>query len=167
MRKLAAWGGLFLLLYVLQSSFLPLVAWRRVSPDLLLLVVVSVSLLRGCRQGVFAGFMAGLLQDLATGTFLGTGILTKMLVGYSCGSFSQRLFREQSCIPVLAALASTVVQYLAMAGLVYMLGFRFDIAEHIINYLPPMLLMNVIFAYPVHKLVCFLADDGDDRGQHI
>ena len=69
MKKFGAWALFTIVLYVLQSSILPLIAWHEISADLLLAAVVSVSFLLGSREGALFGFFAGLLQDLATGTF--------------------------------------------------------------------------------------------------
>lgn len=67
--KLLQMIAFIVLLFTLQTSFLPLIAWHGVSPDLLLLLTVSFAFLHGARQGAFLGFVLGLMQDLATGTF--------------------------------------------------------------------------------------------------
>ena len=46
----------FMLLFVLQFSFLPLIAVYGVIPDLLLLATVSYAFLRGSVWGGFVGF---------------------------------------------------------------------------------------------------------------
>ena len=81
MKNLMIGLAFMLLLYVGQSSLLPFIAFHGVSADLLLLLVVSVAFLRGAKVGALVGFLAGLLQDLATGTFFGVDIFAKMLIG--------------------------------------------------------------------------------------
>ena len=83
MKKYGAWALFTVVLYVMQSSILPLISWHEISADLLLVAVVSVSILRGSQEGVTFGFFAGLLQDLATGTFFGVDIFSKMVIGYA------------------------------------------------------------------------------------
>ena len=72
MKTVGAWALYMVVLYVVQSSLLPLAAWHEISADLLLVAVVSVSFFLGSQGGVMFGFCAGLLQDLATGTFSGS-----------------------------------------------------------------------------------------------
>ncbi|MGP1470315.1 MAG: rod shape-determining protein MreD [Schwartzia sp. (in: firmicutes)] len=144
--------GIFfvLLLYVGQSSLLPFVAFRGVSADLLLLMVVSVAFLRGAKVGALVGFLAGLLQDLGTGTFFGVDIFAKMIIGYGCGYFSRRLVKEQMMLPLLAVLAATSLQYLIWLLFYWLLGYSVQVWAHWRHLLLPMMAHNVIFALPVH-----------------
>ena len=73
--------------YVLQSSILPLLSWHGICADLMLLVTVSFAFLRGKHLGTLMGFLTGLLQDLASGTFFGVNAFSKLLAGYSRNSF--------------------------------------------------------------------------------
>ena len=93
MKKYGAWALFTVVLYVLQSSILPLIAWHEISADLLLVAVVSVSILRGSQEGVTFGFFAGLLQDLATGTFFGVDIFSKSSFFCRCLPSLRRAWR--------------------------------------------------------------------------
>lgn len=145
----AAWA---VLLYVLQTSFLPLIAYRGISPDLMLLLTVSFAFLHGARYGSLMGFCAGLLDDLATGTFFGINIFSRTIIGFVCGRFSDQVFREQLLLPIFAALMATAVNYFITAAFIFMLGYSFNILNHIQTYLPVALYYQLLFAYPVHVL---------------
>lgn len=151
-KKLSVWLLLMCLLFVLQSSFLPRISVQGVSPDLLVAFVVSFSFLYGNRHGVWMGFIAGLLQDLSTGTFFGVHTFCGMLIGYACGSFSKKVFKEQLLLPVAAVAASSAAKFFLIAALVYMMGYRFDIAEQAGKAFIPMLIMNTVPSVPVHWL---------------
>ena len=56
-------------LYVLQTSLLPLIAYRGISPDLMLLLTVSFAFLRGARQGGGRAAAAGALAAHVVGGF--------------------------------------------------------------------------------------------------
>ena len=71
-----------IILYALQTSLLPLIAYHGVTTDLLLLFVTSTAFLKGARVGALSGFAVGLLQDLASGTFLGMNAFTRLLLGF-------------------------------------------------------------------------------------
>jgi len=152
MKKIAILIGLVLLLYVLQTSFLPLFAVHGVSPDLMLLLTVSFAFLRGVREGALMGFAVGLLQDLSTGTFLGVNAFTRLLIGLVCGSFSDRVFKEQFFLPIMASVAATIANYFILVLLMLLLGYRFDLVHHMGYILIPMLIYQLAFAYPVHRL---------------
>ena len=154
MRIFGFWLAFVLGLYVLQSALLPLIAFHGVSADLLLLLVVSYAFQRGPRHGILMGFLAGSLQDLATGTFFGVDIFAKMAIGYAGGYFSRRLFKEQVVLPMAAVVAATVVHFSIVLLLTLLLGYRIDAP---LRYLPqrllPMLAYNLLFALPVNACV--------------
>ena len=158
MKAVLTWAAFMLALYVLQSSLLPLIAFYGVSADLMLLMVVSFSFLRGYKQGALFGFMAGLLQDLATGTFFGVNIFAKMIIGCGCGYFSRRLFKEQMMLPLMAVVAATGLQYLILLIFSWLLGYPVELLSHWRRSLAPMLVQNIVFALPVHIGVSRLSE---------
>lgn len=157
MKKLIVGLAFMIFLYVGQSSLLPLIAFRGVSADLLLLMVVSVAFLHGAKVGTLVGFIAGLLQDLATGTFFGVDIFAKMVIGYGCGYFSRRIFKEQMMLPLMAVVAATGFQYVIWLIFSWLLGYSVNLWEHWRHLLLPMLVHNVVFALPVHMSVSKLS----------
>jgi rod shape-determining protein MreD len=158
MKFCLIWGAVLAAAYILQTAFLPLLNFHGIGVDLLLLLVVSFSLLEGQRLGGLLGFMAGLLQDLASGTFLGTNTLSKMLIGYVFGLASQRVFKEKFFLPILSSLVATVLNYFVLALLVVLLGYRFNLLQHLQMVLLPMLFYNMIAAFPVHLFVCRICE---------
>lgn len=153
MRSFVLWLVLIGGAYVLQASLLPLIAYHRITVDLLLLLTLSVGFFRGTRFGAFVGFMAGLLQDLAVGSFFGVNILSKMLIGFCCGTFANRIFKEQFFLPLFASLAATIMNYFIFVAIMLLLGYRFNLLAHLQMTLLPMVVYNVIFAVPVHRIV--------------
>ena len=153
MKKALIWFIFVALLYVVQVSFLPLISFHGISADLLLLAVVAYAFNKGKEQGVLFGFLLGLLQDLSSGTFFGLNIFSKMLVGFFCGSFSTRVFKEQALLPILSTLAATAGNYLVSLIIILLLGYRLNFVTHVQYVLIPMLWYNVIFAYPVYGLM--------------
>ena len=152
MKKIGKWAAFAAGLYVLQTSLLPLMAYRGVTADFMLLLTVSFSFLRGTRQGGFMGFGVGLMQDLSSGTFFGVNTFTRTLLGLLFGQFSDRVFKEQFFLPVLASIAATILNYFILALLMVILGYRFNLESHVQQMLMPMLLYQLAFAYPVHYL---------------
>ena len=139
MKKIGKWAVFTAALFVLQTSMLPLMAYHGVTADLLLLLTVSVAFLRGSKQGAFMGFF-------------GVNTLSRTLLGLLFGQFSDRVFKEQFFLPVLASVAATILNYFILALLMVLLGYRFNLESHVQQMLVPMLLYQLAFAYPVHYL---------------
>jgi rod shape-determining protein MreD len=64
-----------------------LVAIGGMTPDLLLILVVWITIKEGRFRGLFAGFAVGLLFDLISTDVIGTNALTKTLAAFVAGSF--------------------------------------------------------------------------------
>ena len=139
-------------LYVLQTSFFPLIAYHCISPDFMLLITVSFAFLRGTEKGTLMGFSTGLMTDLATGTFFGIHAFSYMLMGNLCGRFANRVYKEQFFLPVFASLGVTALNYFILALLMVLLGYRFNPISNVQTTLLPMLIYQLAFAYPVHYL---------------
>lgn len=152
MKKALIWLVTVLLLCALQTSFLPLFSWNGISPDLLLVFSASVAFLYDNRIGAFAGFMTGLLQDLATGGIFGINTFSKLVIGYACGSFSRQVFKEKLLLPIFSAVAVTTINYAIIGALIFLLGYPFDLLLNLWKAFLPMLVLNIIPAYPLYVL---------------
>ena len=149
-RKILLWIAFVLALFVLQTSLFPIFSWNGVSVNLMLVLTVSWSLLYGARRGAFLGFMAGLLQDLATGMFFGMDVFTLTIIGYATGAFSRNVFKDPVFLPAMATLWATVAHYVAVLVLMLLLGYSFSLL-YIVKTLLPALCWNILFAYPVYR----------------
>lgn len=152
MKKYGSWLLFLMILYILQSSLLPILAYNGQSPDLLLLLVVSFSLLEGSKYGTLLGLGAGLLKGLATGTFFGIDAFSFVIIAFVIGKFYNQVFREARFLPLVASVGATVAHYAIVVVFLFMLGFRFSLSEHIQSVLLPMIVYQFIFSYPVHRL---------------
>lgn len=79
--------GVGAVLLVLQATVGRLVAIENVQPDFLLIWIIFVALRRGQLSAVTIGSLVGLVTDLASGEFLGVGVLAKATAGFLSGFF--------------------------------------------------------------------------------
>ena len=152
-RKFLVWFVFVVILYVIQSSLLPFISIHGISADLLLLFVVSLSFQKGRRNGALIGFLAGLLQDLATGTFFGINVFIKMIVGYVCGMFSRQVYKEQFFLMIVAVMFASAFHYVVYVAFVLFLGYQFNVLTQFNSVFIPMMFFNVVFSLPVHMCV--------------
>jgi rod shape-determining protein MreD len=91
-------AGLLFLVVVVQLSVMANVDILGGHPNLLLVTVVCVSLLRGAVFGAVAGFSAGLLADTGVFGTLGFTALLLTLAGYWTGRYGETSRSSRSCI---------------------------------------------------------------------
>jgi rod shape-determining protein MreD len=123
------------------------------APDVLLLVVISLGLLRGSVPGAVAGFVGGILIDLLTLDTLGLSSLVLTLAGFWAGRYAETSARGKRLPPLLAAGAITILAAVFASGLRYLLGEEVVVQQTLLSALLPTVLLNVALALPVHALV--------------
>jgi rod shape-determining protein MreD len=94
-----------------------------VAPDIPLIVVVMLALRRGPEFGCGAGFLAGLLQDAATGGLLGVQALTKAVIGFGIGAVGGRLRVSQPLVQVPGLVVLSLVEGVARFALLQLFHF--------------------------------------------
>lgn len=145
-------GGLLLAAALVQVSILEWIEVGEGHPDLVLVTLVAIALLRGPVLGAIAGFWVGLVLDTASfGTFGLTSLLLT-ITGYAIGRFGEATTRT-SAHPLLIAvgLATTGVA-LGSAVLHFMLGLTIPASHLFLGVLLPSLALNLLLAYPVYRL---------------
>ncbi|ORU01254.1 Rod shape-determining protein MreD [Anaerovibrio sp. JC8] len=163
MKTFLAWLLFVLVVYAFQSAFMPMFYFYGTGPDLILLMTSSVALLNGKKVGSFAGFILGLFQDLATGTFFGLNAFTKMLVGYVCGIFSTRVLKDSFGLPVTAAILTSPACFFMTGAIMLLLGYRFNLFTQFYTKLGPLICYNLVFAWPIHCAVRWLHNKTADK----
>jgi len=86
-------GGLLAIAALLQSVLGPSLPLVRGRPDLVLVVVVAWSMLRGSGEGAFVGFLGGALLDSVTYTQFGINSALLGVLGYVTGLPEVNVFR--------------------------------------------------------------------------
>jgi rod shape-determining protein MreD len=85
-----------------------LVAIGGMTPDLLIILTVWITLKEGRFKGLFAGFAIGLLFDLISTDVIGTNALTKTIVAFVAGAF----FKEGKSDSIIGSLKFLVIVFI-------------------------------------------------------
>ena len=153
MTVIGLWAMLMILLYALQTSLLTFISFDGFSANLMLLLTVSIAFLRGNEYGAFFGFMAGLLQDATTGSYFGLATFSYMTIGLIFGKFSVNLFRDQSLLPVISSIPALTIHFAITIGFLFLLNHQINLARFIREDFWPAAIMQVVLAYPVHRII--------------
>jgi rod shape-determining protein MreD len=120
-------------------------------PDVLLVTVVSVALLRGAVAGALAGFAGGLLVDTATLGTLGLTSLLLAVAGHWSGRYGETTGRGRSFAPFLAVGAIAILVGVGGYLVHFLLGDAVSAGLALPSVLPSALL-DVLIAWPVYRL---------------
>ncbi|MEP7335812.1 MAG: rod shape-determining protein MreD [Actinomycetota bacterium] len=138
---------------VLQSAIVGSIQIAGGTPDILLVTLVAVSLLRGAIWGAAAGFTAGLLFDIANLGRLGETSLLLTVVGYWIGRYGETTGRDRTHAPLLSVAIVTILYSVGALALHIVLGDPVDAGTVLVRALIPGVLLNLVLAFPVYALV--------------
>jgi rod shape-determining protein MreD len=128
------------------------------APDVLLVVVVALGLLRGATAGAVLGFFGGLVVDVVTLGTLGISSLVLTLAGFWSGRYAETTGRGRSLAPLAAV---GVIAGLFGFVLHYMLGEDVDARHSLLTALVPALVLNLLLALPVHRVLRAIVGEGE------
>jgi rod shape-determining protein MreD len=121
-------------------------------PNVLLLMLVSVSLLRGPIYGAVAGFGAGLIVDTANLETLGVTSLLLTLAGYWIGRYGETSGRDRTHAPFLSVAVVTLVYAIGALALHFLLGEPAPARTVLLDTLFPSVFLNLLLTWPVYTL---------------
>ena len=154
---MSAWDGakiavLLFVAAVAQVSIFSQIDVYGAAPDLLLVTLVGISLLRGSVAGAAGGFFAGLIVDTATLGALGLTSLVLTLAGFWIGRYGETTGRDRAHAPYLSIAVVTVIYEVGLLVVHFVLGESAP-AGPVFASLLPAVILNVIVTGPVYALV--------------
>ena len=106
--KILLKGAIIVVALLIQLTLTNSITILGLKPDLIMVVVVVFSLLKGEKEGTISGFASGLLQDIFSTGLLGINALAKTVIGFTCGILKEKIFYEHILflIPLITFIAS-------------------------------------------------------------
>jgi rod shape-determining protein MreD len=132
-------------------------------PDVLLVTLVCLALLRGAVVGAVGGFFAGLVVDTASIGTLGLTSLVLTLAGYWIGRYGETTGRDRAHAPFLSVAVVTVLYQFGLLVMHFVLGESAP-AGAVVRSLVPAIVLNLILTGPLYALVRRLLRPAD-RGE--
>ena len=156
-------AGLVFVAAILQASVFSSVTILNGTPDLLLVTIICVALLRGPIIGAAAGFWGGLLLDVANLATLGVTSLLLLIAGYWTGRYGETTGRDRAHAPFLSVAVITFLYALGSLAFNYVLGEPAPARTVLWATLFQGIALNLILTWPVYKLASLILRQPDRR----
>jgi len=115
-----------------------------VTPNIIIILIVSVSLLEGRIHGAVVGFFAGLCLDAVIGVTLGFQALLGMLLGLALGNINMRVFKENIFVMAICTFISTILFESSIIFVSYLYGLGMDFFLTLKTFILPEALINSV-----------------------
>jgi rod shape-determining protein MreD len=116
-----------------------------IKPNLFIILIVSIALLRGNVEGAAVGFFTGLVQDLISGRAIGLYALLGLYIGFIMGSVNKRLYRENILISIFFTFIATIFYELVVFLTILISGINTDFIEALKKALTTIILPEAIY----------------------
>ena len=156
-------AGLIFFAAIVQVSLLSSVNVAGGMPNVLLVTLVAVALLRGSVYGAAGGFFGGLLLDTANLETLGLTSLILTVGGYWIGRYGETTGRDRTHAPYVSVAVVTVLYAVGVLVLNFLIGDPVSGRRVLVDSLVPTIAFNLILTAPVYWLVAKLLPPVDWR----
>ncbi len=162
-------AALVFLAAILQASVFSTVTILNGTPDLLLVTIICVALLRGPVVGALAGFWGGLIIDTANLATLGVTSLLLTIAAYWTGRYGETTGRDRVHAPFVSVAVITFLYALGSLAFHYVLGEPAPARTVLWSTLFQGIALNLILTWPVYRLARVLLRqlDRSERVQRI
>lgn len=130
--------------FVLQTTLFEALSLADISPNLLIIIVSSFGFMRGKKEGMYVGFVCGLLMDIFFGFYLGVYALLYMNIGYLNGLFQKRFYPDDLKLPLGLIAASDLAANLFIYFFMFLMRGRFEFGYYFRSIIIPELVYTMV-----------------------
>jgi rod shape-determining protein MreD len=156
--KIAIYTFLIFFIVIIQSTVLDYIKIYEIKPNLLIVFIICVALLRGNIEGSVIGFFIGLSQDIISGKVLGFYTMLGLYLGLIIGSVNKRLYRENLLVIIFFTFVSSICYELVAYFLSTFMNGRIDFYYPFKSIILPEALYNSGISIFVYILIIKLND---------
>jgi rod shape-determining protein MreD len=154
---------------ILQAAVFSSVTILNGTPDLLLVTIICVALLRGPIVGAAVGFWGGILLDTANLATLGVTSLLLTIAAYWTGRYGETTGRDRAHAPFVSIAVITFLYALGSLAFHFVLGEPAPARAVLWSTLFQGIALNLLLTWPVYRLARLLLPqlERKDRVQRI
>jgi rod shape-determining protein MreD len=131
---------------VVQSTVLQVPPFSFVAPNIVLVMLLFVALMRGPIFALYVGLAIGLIQDILFGTFMGPYAFTYATIGYFAGMTYRTFWTRQLLTAILVILGYTFLSEMMLYGIVRLFGYAHLDLMVAITHALRLMIWNGVFA---------------------
>ncbi len=158
MRRGIVTAAAILIGFLLQTSVFDLFKLAGTAPNVLLILVASVAVMRGQKEGMLTGFFSGLMLDIFYGSWLGGFAFLYMFFGFIGGYFNQIYYSDDNFLPLVLIGAGDLLYGLIMYVVYGLLQSHMDLLFYIRTIILPEAVYTVAVGLILYQILLRIND---------
>ncbi len=144
---------LILIGYLLQSTMIRILPLGGVAPNFLIILTSCFGFMKGKKDGMFVGFISGLIIDILFGGLIGFYALIYMVIGYLNGFFSSIFYPEDVKLPVVLITSSELVYCFIVYVFRFLIQGKLRFGYYILHIILPEIVYTIFVTIIIYKVI--------------
>lgn len=155
MRRTITVGLLIFACFLLQSSVFTRLDLGGITPNLLIVLTASFGFMRGEKEGMFIGFICGLLMDIFFAEYMGLYSLIYLYIGFFNGKFKKIFYPDDIKLPISLIIFSDLIYGLA-CYISFLLRGKFHFGYYFLHIVLPEIVYTIIITIALYPLILII-----------
>ncbi len=149
---------LFLILigYLIQSTMIRILPMGGVAPNFLIILTSCFGFMRGKKDGMFIGFISGLIIDILFGNVIGFYALVYMLIGYVNGFFASIFYPEDIKLPMVLITSSELVYCFLVYVFRFLIQGKIRFGYYFLHIILPEIVYTIFVTIIIYKIILYI-----------
>jgi rod shape-determining protein MreD len=142
--------------YLLQTTLFKSITIAGIVPNILLILTSSFGFMRGKNEGMYIGFVSGLIVDIFFGKLLGFYALLYMFIGFLNGFFRRIFYPEDIKLPmILIGLSDFLYSFLCYIFM-FLLRGKLHLSYYFVHIMLPEAVYTILVTLVIYKAILFI-----------
>lgn len=153
---------MILIAYLLQSTLFSVLSLGGVGPNMLLILTASFGFMRGHKEGMFVGFISGLIIDVLFGGIIGFYALLYTVIGYLNGFFTSIFYPEDIKLPMVLITSSELIYCIFIYFFMFLVQGKTHFGYYFVHIILPEIVYTILATLIVYKGILFVDERLED-----
>ncbi len=154
MKRFIVYTIEIIICFIIQTAMHQYMNLANIMPNMLLILVVSNSYMRGRMVGLQLGLFSGLLVDLMSGSYImGIYALIYMLIGYLIGYTHRYYSNDDYTLPIIIVAVSDLIYGIFYYMVEFLLRGRLSFLFYLRRMILPEIIYTVAISILIYKLL--------------
>lgn len=148
--------------YLLQSTMFSVLALGGVAPNILIILTSTFGFMRGQKEGMFVGFISGIILDILFGDVLGFYALIYLVIGFLNGFFASIFYPEDIKLPMALISSSEFLCCICIYLFRFLMQGKTNFGYYFLHIILPEIVYTLLVTILVYKGILFVNEWLDD-----
>lgn len=137
--------------FILETTILPNFKIFGTMPNLGIVIVIAIALLKGRKTGSIVGLIVGILNDVIFSRVIGVNAFLYFFIGYLVGMTESKLSKDNILIPFIITMVSTIGYHLFYYIFMFFLNYNINFPAFFKKVVLFEMVYNGIIAIFIHR----------------